>query len=80
MVDFVSAADIEAFGRDGCVLLPGLLTDRVEAIAAGIERNIGEPGPLASESVGRGETGRFFDDYCNWTRIPEFEDGGSGDT
>lgn len=27
MVKRVGAAEIEAFGRDGCVLLPGLLTD-----------------------------------------------------
>jgi hypothetical protein len=42
--------------------LPGLLADWVEAIAAGIERNITEPGPLASENVGVDESGRFFND------------------
>ncbi|PKP75085.1 MAG: phytanoyl-CoA dioxygenase, partial [Alphaproteobacteria bacterium HGW-Alphaproteobacteria-6] len=30
------------------------------------------PGPYAAENLKPGETGRFFDDYCNWTRIPEF--------
>lgn len=30
------------------------------------------PGPHASENLSAGEAGRFFDDYCNWTRIPEF--------
>ena len=30
------------------------------------------PGPYASNNDKAGETGRFFDDYCNWTRIPEF--------
>jgi len=74
MVKLVGVAEVEAFGRDGCVLLPGLLKDWVEVIAAGIERNVREPGPLASEGVERGEPGRFFDDYCNWRRIPEFED------
>ena len=33
-----------------------------------------EPGPYAAENLKEGESGRFFDDYCNWTRIPEFED------
>ena len=33
-----------------------------------------EPGPYASENLKPGEGGRFFDDYCNWTRIPEFVD------
>ncbi len=31
------------------------------------------PGPYAAENLKSGEAGRFFDDYCNWTRIPEFE-------
>ena len=31
-----------------------------------------EPGPYASENLKPGEGGRFFDDYCNWQRIPEF--------
>ena len=25
------------------------------------------------ENLKPGEKGRFFDDYCSWTRIPEFE-------
>lgn len=60
-----------SFQRDGVVVLRGVLNEWVEEMAAGIERNMAEPGPYASEnSVSEG---RFFDDYCNWTRIPEFE-------
>ena len=70
----VGVPEIEAFDSDGCVLLPGLLKDWVDVIAAGIERNMREPGPLAAENVESGESGRFFDDYCNWNRIPEFQD------
>ena len=73
-MDLVGAAEIEAFGRDGCVLLPGLLKDWVDVIATGIERNMREPGPFAAENVESDEAGRFFDDYCNWNRIPEFKD------
>ena len=32
-----------------------------------------EPGVYASENLREGEDGRFFDDYCNWQRIPELE-------
>ena len=67
----VSAEQIETFERDGAVLLPGLFRDWVEVIAAGIERNMAEPGPYATENVAKGDGGRFFDDYCNWERIPE---------
>ena len=63
---------IEAYQRDGVVLVKGLWADWVEVIRAGIERNMAEPGPYAAENLKPGEGGRFFDDYCNWTRIPEF--------
>lgn len=73
MHDLVTKADIDAFQRDGVVLIKGLFKDHVEQIREGIERNMSEPGPYAAENLKAGEGGRFFDDYCNWTRIPEFE-------
>jgi len=62
-----------AFDRDGAVLLKGLFAPWVEELRAGVERNMSDPGPYAAENLKPGEDGRFFDDYCNWTRIPEFE-------
>ncbi|MBB6014543.1 ectoine hydroxylase-related dioxygenase (phytanoyl-CoA dioxygenase family) [Aquamicrobium lusatiense] len=73
MHDLVTEADIDAFQRDGVVLIKGLFKDHVDQIREGIERNMTEPGPYAAENLKAGEGGRFFDDYCNWTRIPEFE-------
>ena len=64
---------IEAYQRDGVVLIKGLFADHVDTLRAGIERNMVEPGPYASNNDKPGEQGRFFDDYCNWQRIPEFE-------
>ncbi|SDI85656.1 phytanoyl-CoA dioxygenase family protein [Lutimaribacter saemankumensis] len=63
---------IETYQRDGVVLIRGLFSDWVEELRAGVERNMDDPGPYASENEKEGETGRFFDDYCNWQRIPEF--------
>jgi ectoine hydroxylase-related dioxygenase (phytanoyl-CoA dioxygenase family) len=63
---------IDSYQRDGVVLIKGLFADHVDALRAGIARNIEEPGPYASNNDKPGETGRFFDDYCNWQRIPEF--------
>lgn len=68
----ISDDDIETFRRDGVVLVRGLFADHVETLRAGIEANMADPGPYASENRKAGQTGRFFDDYCNWTRIPEF--------
>jgi ectoine hydroxylase-related dioxygenase (phytanoyl-CoA dioxygenase family) len=69
----VSNSDIEAYQRDGSVVLRGAFKDWVEALRAGVERNMREPGTYATENVKPEEgKGRFFDDYCNWQRIPEF--------
>jgi ectoine hydroxylase-related dioxygenase (phytanoyl-CoA dioxygenase family) len=64
---------VAAFRRDGAACLRGVFTDWVDVIREGIERNRREPGPYAAESVRAGEPGSFFDDYCNWQRIPAFE-------
>ncbi len=65
---------VQAYARDGVVLIKGLFADHVETLRKGIVRNMDEPGPYAAENLLAGEGGRFFDDYCNWTRIPEFEE------
>ena len=64
---------VQAYQQDGVVLIKGLWADWVEVIRDGIARNMAEPGPYAAENLKPGEGGRFFDDYCNWQRIPEFE-------
>lgn len=65
---------IENYRRDGAVLIKGLFRDHVESLRKGVETNMAEPGEYAAENLKAGEGGRFFDDYCNWQRIPEFED------
>ena len=69
----ISKDQIAAYERDGCVFLPGLLSGWVDVMAAGIEQNLAEPGPHGAENLQTGDTGRFFDDYCNWRRIEPFE-------
>jgi ectoine hydroxylase-related dioxygenase (phytanoyl-CoA dioxygenase family) len=67
-------AEIATFQRDGVVLLRGAFAEWVPAIAAGFQRNLEHPASYAfpSESTFDHETGRFFDSYCNWQRIPEY--------
>jgi ectoine hydroxylase-related dioxygenase (phytanoyl-CoA dioxygenase family) len=69
----LTQTQIDDFARDGAVMIPGLFADWVDDIRVGIDRNMAEPGPYAAENLLDGEAGRFFDDYCNWQRIPEFE-------
>ncbi len=68
----ITEADVMAFQRDGVVLIKGLFADHVQTLRRGIDRNMADPGEYAAENVKPGQTGRFFDDYCNWERIPEF--------
>ncbi len=72
--DTINDQQIATYQEQGAVLLPGLFKDWTEILRAGIERNLNEPGPHAAENLKEGDYGRFFDDYCNWNRIPEFTD------
>lgn len=72
MHSLIKQADIDTFQRDGVVMIKGLFAEWVDVIRNGIETNLAEPGPYAAENLHKGEAGRFFDDYCNWQRIPEF--------
>lgn len=63
--------EIAAFQRDGAVVVRGIFADWVDDMAAGVAENMANPGQYASENDV--DAGRFFDDYCNWTRIAAFE-------
>ena len=73
-MSLVTSDDAATYQRDGVVLIRGLFADQVETLRAGVARNMAEPGPYASTNDRKGETGLFFDDYCNWQRIPEYRD------
>lgn len=70
----VSQQMIDTYQADGVVLIKGLFADHVDQLRDGVAANMTDPGPYASENKKAGETGRFFDDYCNWTRIPQFRE------
>ena len=71
---FLSEEHIKSFQDDGVVLIKGLFADFVELIQRGIDYNIQNPGRYAAENIKDGEGGRFFDDYCNWNRISQFQE------
>ena len=56
-------------------LAVGIGYDTAELATVPDEANLGLGcgAPIAHLDLKPGETGRFFDDYCNWNRIPEFE-------
>jgi len=73
MKQVITAEHILNYQNVGAVMIPGLFSHQVEVLRAGVAANLAHPGPYAAENVAEGDTGRFFDDYCNWSRIPEFE-------
>ena len=70
----VDAQLIEAFRRDGAVCVRGVLSaDEVMLVEQGIERNLAAPSDRALVASRDNDPGRFFEDFCNWGAIGEFE-------
>ncbi len=70
----VPVETIEAFRREGACVIRGVFGDWVETLRAGIARNMAEPSADVKIYQGQNGAGRFFGDYCNWQRIPEYKD------
>lgn len=64
---------IERYRRDGVARLEQVIAPEwIEALRAGVEANMTRPGPYAKLYTPEGQPGKFFGDYCNWQRIPEY--------
>ena len=63
----------DSYAESGAICLRGVFTEWVDLLREGVERNHNEPGPYYSENVNTEDGGSFWDDYCNWQRIPEFK-------
>jgi ectoine hydroxylase-related dioxygenase (phytanoyl-CoA dioxygenase family) len=70
----ISSQIIESYRHDGAVPLRGYFREWVKVLAEGIARNMAEPGPDVKIYKGEKGGGRFFGDYCNWDRIPEYRE------
>jgi ectoine hydroxylase-related dioxygenase (phytanoyl-CoA dioxygenase family) len=66
-------ATIDAFARDGAVLLRGVFTEWVETLRQGLDQVMTDPSPL-ERSVRLPGSAPFFQDLCNWRRIAAFRD------
>lgn len=62
----------DVYARDGAIVVKGVFKDWIEPLRTGFERVLREPGEHGRENVTGNDGGRFFEDYCNWQRIPEF--------
>jgi len=72
-LSLVTPEVIEAFRRDGAVWIKGLLSPAwMQLMELGVKRNRNNPGPLAFWHF-EGEPGQYWDDYCNYEAIPEYQ-------
>ena len=70
----VEPALVEAFRRDGAVCVRGAFSEADLALAeTAIEANLAEPSERALVASRPDDPGRFFEDFCNWQRLPELE-------
>ncbi len=70
----VSDTQIGDYRRDGAIVIRGAFTPaEVELVTEGIDRDMHDPSPGAKIASRPEDPGRFFEDFCNWSRIPQFE-------
>ena len=70
----VSDALVADFARDGAVVIRQLFTpDEVALLRSGIDANLAAPSPRAKVASRPDDPGRFFEDFCNWQDIDQFQ-------
>ena len=69
----ISKSQIQEFSENGAILLKNTFDrDWLHILAEGIEKNRKDPGPYACQYTPQDDEGDFYDDYCNWSRIKEY--------
>ena len=63
----------QAYQQDGSVVVRGLLSaDELKLLHEGVASNLASPGPLAAVASSSDDPGEFFEDFCNFERVPEY--------
>ncbi len=71
----LSDQNIADFKREGAIHLHGLFQSHwLESLAIGVAKNFADPGPYSTVYTQPGQPGGFYDDYCNWQRIHEYQE------
>ncbi len=67
---------LDSWQADGVVLLKGVFTPWIDSLASGVAALMDNPSEYghARTVIPKDGSAPFFQDYCNWSRIPEFED------
>jgi ectoine hydroxylase-related dioxygenase (phytanoyl-CoA dioxygenase family) len=71
--EVIIADDVVAeFQKDGVVVLRGVFRDWVDTLTEGVTEVMKHPSHLERSYQPKDGSAAFFQDYCNWSRIPAF--------
>ena len=71
----ITDSQIQEYSKKGAILLKKVFNiGWISLLAEGIEKNRKDPGPYACHYTPKDKKGDFYDDYCNWQRIPEYQE------
>ena len=74
---FVEIADqiIQQYKRDGAIVLRNVFDQEwIDKVKIGIQKSMENPSPNRETLRPLENEGAYFNDYCNWRKIPEIED------
>ena len=69
---YLSQQQIGDYQNLGAIIIKDAFKDWIEPLRNGFQKVLDNPSQHGRENVNENE-GRFFEDYCNWDRIPEFK-------
>ena len=68
----LTAEQVNSYKQNGALVVRDIFKPWINVLREGFEKVLKNPGPHARENINKNDNGRFFEDYCNWHRIPEF--------
>ena len=68
----IADSTVSDFQNDGVVVLRGVFRDWVEPLSQGVSEVMAHPSPLERSYQPKDGSAPFFQDLCNWQRIPAF--------
>jgi len=70
---YLNNKQIDDYQKLGVIVIKDIFKDWIETLKIGFEKVLAEPSIHGRENVTTENSGRFFEDYCNWQRITEFK-------
>lgn len=72
---FITEKNIKSFQEDGAIHLKGMFSQHwIEEVKKGIEKNLANPSQYSERLALKEGQGHYFNDYCNWQKIPQFQE------